>query len=472
MQFKLLLALGLALRLLTAVFSEGYWHPDEYFQIFEPLHFLRGHSLELPWEWQAQIRPLLQVNIYRVLLWPFESILNPFNQILFTRMAMGMASAGAFLFWAVSARSSGFLNQKNFERVLFYWAFLGFLPFLAVRTSSETAGAILFFLSFGFWEKLKLNPKRFTSLSFGFLVALCFYLRFQMGFAFLGLGLWILIYRPKILKDHGLQMATGFSIGFFLGLLSDRIGYGNWVFSPWNYFKANILEGAASHFGVEPLWGYVRMVVTQYFPWILFLFGSWLLFLKNKFKSEISFLTLAFFVAHSLVGHKEFRFISFIFWFSPLFLAHLEGTLATTWPVLWRWTFRIGMSLSTVYLLVGFFPIRSEMGFYRQFVNRVPSGSRIEVAEGTEIPFRAHGLALNFLGYKGFQFIVSDGAGKPESHYSFSKIHLKTEHCKLLLVKNEVPNLPFDLDELIINGGKIKQGFLYECNNSQSYKAQ
>jgi len=59
---------GLAIRLITAYFSEGYWHPDEHFQIFEFMHHLRGNISSLAWEWSEQMRQLIQVQFYRILL--------------------------------------------------------------------------------------------------------------------------------------------------------------------------------------------------------------------------------------------------------------------------------------------------------------------------------------------------------------------------------------------------------------------
>lgn len=59
---RTLIYLGCLFTLLYVIFSDGFYHPDEYFQILEYAHMkLFGTSPEeLPWEYQTMMRPGFQ----------------------------------------------------------------------------------------------------------------------------------------------------------------------------------------------------------------------------------------------------------------------------------------------------------------------------------------------------------------------------------------------------------------------------
>jgi len=46
------------------------------------------------------------------------------------------------------------------------------------------------------------------------------------------------------------------------GVLLDRAFYGDWVFAPWSYLQANLIEGRPAAFGTLPWWGYFKLMVS------------------------------------------------------------------------------------------------------------------------------------------------------------------------------------------------------------------
>jgi phosphatidylinositol glycan class B len=60
-----LIIVGIVIHIITAVFSVGYYHVDEHFQILEFTSMKLGLAEEnsLPWEYQAHLRPALQPAI-------------------------------------------------------------------------------------------------------------------------------------------------------------------------------------------------------------------------------------------------------------------------------------------------------------------------------------------------------------------------------------------------------------------------
>ena len=93
----------------------------------------------------------------------------------------------------------------------------------------------------------KENDRRalWSALTAGLVLGFAFYLRFPVALALLGLGLWlIVIERPKI-RIIG-AMALGFLLALGINLVLDYWFYGQWTFTPVNYFLVNLVEAKAA----------------------------------------------------------------------------------------------------------------------------------------------------------------------------------------------------------------------------------
>jgi Alg9-like mannosyltransferase family. len=126
--------------LISAIFTIGYYHPDEHYQIIEFAEMKLGHisPMDLPWEYQAGIRPMLQPFIcylsFKFL--SFFGITDPYQLSLFLRLLTA--------FYAAVVVSSFVKNTQyliNPGLLLIYKPlsyFIWFIPFLSTRFSSET----------------------------------------------------------------------------------------------------------------------------------------------------------------------------------------------------------------------------------------------------------------------------------------------------------------------------------------------
>lgn len=306
---------GLIVFIVTAIFSHGYFHPDEHYQILEFAGYKLGFSQasDLPWEYAARIRPALQPTIayLAVKLLNTFSIFDPFACALILRLIT------AFLFWLVITKLClYFLN--DFESVigrkmyLLINYFLWFIPFISVRFSSEAYSSISFFGA----VYLILKSKEYSGvksivylLIAGLLLGFSFYFRFQMGFAIIGLGLWLLIIdRIKLFKILCIVLSGVLALG--CSYLIDAWFYQTPVLTPYNYFYSNIMEGKAASFGIEPWWYYFTSYISNGFPpaslVLLILFFAGIYF---KPKSIMTWVLIPFIVGHMLVSHKELRFM-------------------------------------------------------------------------------------------------------------------------------------------------------------------
>ena len=134
--------------------------------------------------------------------------------------------------------------------------------------------------------------------------------------------LWFIIshkaYKKNVFLVLGFLLTLGISTWF------DSYMYGHFTFTPYNYFYMNIVQKYASSFGVTPWYQYFIFTFRECpAPLGIMVIGSFLYFWVKFPKHLLTWVTLPFFIVHSLIGHKEFRFLFPIAPFLPLILAYI-----------------------------------------------------------------------------------------------------------------------------------------------------
>lgn len=388
---------SLAVHIITAISSAGFHQFDEHFQILEFLNYQLGRSSadELAWEFQQQIRPWLQVWIYFWLHEFFEllGVTSPITHATLLRVFSALVGFASILsLWPLlQAR----IEQLAWRRIA--WAILHltwFIPYLHARTSSEALGGALLVMGFGLLMHApdSQRPGRLALLA-GLVLGLAVVIRVQIGVSVLALWLWMAIFRSdaRLLLLSALAIASG----LVLGLLADWAGYGSPVLSPWNYFLVNFIQDRASDFGVEPGWYYLtESLVEGVLPLSLLFVVASLWFWARNWRDAITWTTLPFVVVHSLIAHKELRFLFPVVQFVPLMLALW---LHRTWPLVRtdaRWPWRVLLAVNGALLLaVMLRAAHPAIGFYAHVWNR-PEIRTIHY--WGENPYTMLGLPLNF----------------------------------------------------------------------------
>ena len=151
-----------------------------------------------------------------------------------------------------------------------------------------------------------------TLLIAGFCFGLAFEFRYQIAFAAAGVMGWVLFVASEN-RRHSLGnftvMLGGVAMALALGTVVDRWGYGQWALTPWNYFRTQVLEGMAARSGTAPIGGYFRLMNSHALvPLSLLLTAAMLVTWVRHPRHIITWATIPFFVAHSLVAHKEIRY--------------------------------------------------------------------------------------------------------------------------------------------------------------------
>jgi len=309
--------------LVTAWFSETFYFPDEHFQILEFMGSKLGitPAAELPWEFSARIRPWFQPLVYFLIAKPamLAGVNDLFVIAFILRLATGLLSLLALAAFAraILTTIEGEEEKRAFVR---YLPLFGFLPYLFVRTASETFSAAFF--AFGLALAIgKRSPPRLALA--GLCCGLAFESRYQTGLLGLGLFAWLAIVARA--RTAGLaSFVGGGSVALAIGALADRWGYGQWAFPPLGYVDVNLVQGVAAHtFGREPVLAYLYLLPAQiFFAITLVLMAAMIaMWLRNP-RHPVSWASLPFVLAHVAIAHKEARFLF------PL------AILATSFPVL------------------------------------------------------------------------------------------------------------------------------------------
>ena len=315
-----------AVTLVTAWFSETYFFPDEHYQILEFMAMKLGitSSSSLPWEYGAKARPFTQPFLYYLIAKPLIALglRELFAVMTVLRITTGALSLAALLAFAklILGDLERDDEKRAFARML---PFMGFLPYLFVRTASETAAAAFFTLGLVMAVRAARSGALARMALAGLLCGIAFECRFQSALLTFGLFGW-LIFQARI-RPTALAVFTagGLAVVAFATLV-DHWGYGVWCFPPWTYFDLNILQGiAAKGFGSSPLLAYFYLEpVTIFAPITILLMVAMVIACARNLRHVVTWATVPFFLVHCLMAHKEERFLF------PL------AILAISWPVL------------------------------------------------------------------------------------------------------------------------------------------
>ena len=317
-----IIAISICAFFLAAIFSTGYHHFDEHFQILEFAGLKLGlaQAENLPWEFEEQMRPAIQpaltVLFYKIL--SAVGMNSPFTFTLITRLLSAL-----FSFTATYYIYQYFKKEFTTEKLRKWFLYFSFLTWVivynGVRFSSENWSELLFAVGFLLYFK-KENRTSLHFLNIGLLVGLSFLFRYQTALMTIGSFAWMLIIKKDKISNL-LISSLGVLAVVGIGILIDRWYYNEWVLSAWNYFEQNIILGKTKHSGVEPWYWYFTQTLLQGIPpFSLLLIVGVLGHLAFFKKSAITWIAIPFLLLHFFISHKEIRFFYPLLFLTPFMM--------------------------------------------------------------------------------------------------------------------------------------------------------
>lgn len=301
------------------------WHPDEHFQILEFAWARAGLSplADLPWEFSARIRPTLQPTVALGVLAALRTvgIASPYPWILVLRL--GTLALAFLIVLYVCARIARTLGRPGRRTLWLAALFLWFAPLLTGRFTSENWSGLALAAAI---PLLEAEPARARDLGAGALLGLAFVVRFQIGFACAALVLWLVL-QGSGGRARAARVIAGAVPVLVLAVLGDAWFYRAWMFTPWEYLRTNLIEGVASTFGIAPWYWYLAQAPL----WMAPPLGPLVVALcaagaAARPRSPWVWAFAAFVLGHSLIAHKELRFL-----FPMLYLVPVLAAFGVDW---------------------------------------------------------------------------------------------------------------------------------------------
>lgn len=294
-----ILLLALALRLASAAVPM-FHHPDEIWQYLEPAWgIVTGRSV-VTWEWREGMRSWLLPSFFAAPAAIGRAVLpagtGPF---LLARLCMAcLAMAIPVTAMLIGLRRSplhaiiaGLATATSFE-----------LLYFAPRLLSDTIAAALILIAY--WLLAERDDDRAAPIATaGLLLGLCFSARFQLApaIAVLAIGGCRLDRRRWLLAIGG--GVAGLAIDALCDAAHGAIPF-RWVI---RNLELNFFQGMSARFGTEPAGWYLTNQLAVW-SWAAILFVPLIVLgaRRGGLLLAIEIVNIAF---HSLVGHKEYRFV-------------------------------------------------------------------------------------------------------------------------------------------------------------------
>jgi GPI mannosyltransferase 3 len=299
----MLILLAIALRLEPILVEPSAVWPDEIFQTTEPAHRLVYGNGLVPWEFQLGVRSWLLPGIIAGLM----EIARPVGDgpdFYLPLIAIAFAAFAAapvvccYLWCRPLFGATGALLSATAV------AIAPELVYFGARTLSEVVAGHLLVVALYVLEPGYRVTSRRCLVAGGALLALAFVTRVQLAPAIAIVALWT---NRQLDRQRLVATLVGAATILTAAAILDTLTLGYPLASLWRYILYNLYYGVSSTFGVAPwtyflsgelgVWGGACATLL-----LLALLGAWRMPL-------LIVLALAIVAVHSIIAHKEYRFI-------------------------------------------------------------------------------------------------------------------------------------------------------------------
>lgn len=357
----LLAALALRAAAIFLLPSENF--PDEIFQVFEQAHRIAfGYGI-VPWEFVDGIRSYVPVYAFAGLFSAVSTISDrPEAYIGVARIALALTSlmpvaavyAYARQFGRDHARIAGLFMAVWFEVVYF-----------SIRPLSEAMAFDFLIPAFCLLQMPEGKRPALRQAIIGFALAAAFFFRFQLAPAIL-LGALLGLRKGRISP-----LIAGAALPTLLFGWVDTITWGAPFHFIYANFLTNLVHNKASSFGTMPLAQYPAFLMS-YWAGALWPMLALILWRAKAYRVWLA-AALLILISHSLIPHKEYRFVFSAFAMLGLVAALASVDFTKTLASLWQVTEpRQWMSMLASFWCVTSVTLSFAPGFNKQWTAFTP----------------------------------------------------------------------------------------------------
>ncbi|KAF9913426.1 glycosylphosphatidylinositol anchor biosynthesis [Lobosporangium transversale] len=312
-------------RALNACLVQTYFSPDEYWQALEVGHKIAFGSGYLTWEWDVGLRSVLHPVLFAALYKTLAVLgLDDGPLIMYAPRLLQSIFAAIADFYAYRFADRLFQNQVTANWTLFlsiasWWNF-----FCSTRTLANSMEAALTIVALYYWPFATFSAES-TIHSFGLSLMLAFLTCIfrptaAIIWVFLGVSLLIGYIKKKDWSSVFTTMVNVIMIGgtamLASAILDSTLLYHQWILTPLNFLRVNVLEGISLFYGSSPWHWYLSqglpLLFGIYVPFVAV--GSWRAWIATtghnaSLKRQVLGLSLWTLVIYSSLQHKEWRFL-------------------------------------------------------------------------------------------------------------------------------------------------------------------
>lgn len=313
---RTILILAFAIRLLAAIFSQGYGMHDDHFLVIEaPWSWSEGADYNnwLPWNQGEDPKPTGHnlfypgFNYLQFAVMKFLGIDNPKVKMFFIRLILGLFSLLTVLFgYKMTQKISGERDAKMVGLLLgLFW----FMPFLSIRNLVESVAIPVLFA--GIWLLYKTSADggskkyNFNVFLAGLITATAIAIRYQAGLFLIGIGL-VLLFQKKFRELIWFTLGATASFILIHGIM-DSLIWGKPFTELGEYIRYN-LEHKGNYGNANNPTMYFQVILGMLIPplSVFLFFGFFKVWKKLAIIFIPNFLFLAF---HTYFPNKQERFI-------------------------------------------------------------------------------------------------------------------------------------------------------------------
>lgn len=311
--------LSVCLRLVIALFTRGFFQPDEYYQALEPAHKVVFGYGYLTWEWlspqpvRGVLYPAINIPAYWVLKASGLDTIYPATVVTGPRLIHGLLASLTDIWVCKLARE---VLDETYVQLVYFLSLTSFFHSMSLSrslsNSLETSLTTIALSHFPWGVKAPFSLARLRRCIF--FAALACAVRPTNSV------IWIYMFsvlflrgrsRPKpliiVARDAIMIGATVLTLSIVL----DTLFYGRPTLTVLNFLRVNA-SPVSSFYGSSP-WHYyllqaIPILCVTSLPFVLH--GSLLAVKKNEAKLKILVGCVAWTIGiYSLLGHKEWRFL-------------------------------------------------------------------------------------------------------------------------------------------------------------------